>query len=171
MSTPRMDEFYDIYGIWHIPWWQRTVVKNVVWALAIILLMTLIIFLVKKFSKRKIKLSACDVALRDLASLGTSDILNEHKSRVFYSRLTETIKKYLVSRYGFDIYGKTDKEVLTYLDDQVTFPRDLLPVLQEILSHASAIKFANVSGVVEQMEKDLALSVRLIKETMPLPSR
>jgi hypothetical protein len=170
MSTTRMDGFYDIYGLWHIPWWQQPIFKIVVVAIVLVLVLGFIAYLLKKLTNRKRTLSAGEVAQRDLASLGTPDMLNERKAKFFYSQLTTIIKQYICVRYGFDIVGKTDREMLMFLDEQVVFPRDLMPLLYDIFDHASQIKFANSAGIVEQMQSDLALGVRLIKETIPLQS-
>lgn len=171
MSSSHMDEFYDIYGIWHVPWWQLPLVKNILWMLAAVLLISLIVYIIKKFANRKKPLTPWQVALRDLAILGTPDMLNERSSKIFYIRLTTIVKKYLCDRYGFDIYGKTDREILLFLDEQVIFPRDLMPVLYEIYDHASQSKFANVLGIAETMKRDLALGVRIVKETMQSQSQ
>ena len=171
MSAPHMSQFYDIYGIWHVPWWQRPMVKNIGWVVCIILLMAFFVYIIKKFLGRQKRLAPWQVALKDLASLGTPDMLNESASKIFYTKLTAIIKQYICERYGFDIYGKTDREILAWLDDQVLFAHDLIPVLQEIFDHAGQTKFANISGIVGSMERDLALSMRLIKETMPLQSQ
>ena len=168
MSTPRMDEFYDIYGIWHVPWWQRPLVRNIGWTVGIILIFGLLVYIIKKMIGRKKILPCWQVALRDLATLETADMLNERASKMFYSQLTTIVKHYLYGRYGFDIVCKTDREIVAFLDEQVIFPRDLIPVFNDIADHASQIKFANVQGIVEQMKRDLVLSMRLVKETMPL---
>lgn len=168
MSTTRMDEFYDIYGLWHIPWWQLPIVKIVGVGAAGILLLVLLLYILKKLTSRKKRLSVWDVAKRDLEILGTPDMLNKLTAKIFYSQLTTVVKQYMCNRYGFDIVGKTDREILKFLDEQIVFPRDLMPIVDDIFGHASQIKFANSAGIVEQMQSDLALSMRLIKETVPL---
>lgn len=161
-----MDEFYDIFGMWHVPWWQRQWVKNIGWACVTILVVSCIVYIIKKMLNLKKSIPAWQVAMKDLATLGRPDMLNEHTSKIFYTQLTIIVKQYIHRRYGFDIYGKTDREILAFLNEQVLFPRDLMPVLYDIFEHASLIKFAHATGIVEQMERDLALSMRLIKETM-----
>jgi hypothetical protein len=165
-----MDEFYDIYGLWHIPWWQQPIVKIVGVVAAGIFLLVLLVYILKKLTSRKKRLSAWEIAKRDLAILGTPDMLNELTAKIFYSQLTTVVKQYMCNRYGFDIVGKTDREILTFLDEQVVFPRDLMSIVDDIFGHASQIKFANSVGIVEQMQSDLALSMRFIKETIPLQS-
>lgn len=116
---------------------------------------------------RKKSIPAWQEALSGFDRLGRSDMLNERMAKIFYTQLIIIIKQYIHKRYGFDVDGKTDKEILVFLDEQIIFPRDLIAVLQAILDHASQIKFANFAGLLEQMQRDLALSVRLVKESMP----
>lgn len=166
----QMKDFFDIFGVWHAPWWQHPVFLYALYALCLLFIIFLIWRFVSTILKRKKKLSAWEIALKELAILENSDIMNEQFGRNFYSRLTIIIKQYLVGRFGFDVYGCTDREVLVLLDEQVLFPRELVPLIQEIFDHASHIKFANAASVVEQMRQDIALSTRLVKETIPLQS-
>jgi hypothetical protein len=170
MSTTRMGEFYDIYGLWHLPWWQHFAFKVIGFVIISILVAFFIVFLLRKVMKRKKQLSPWEIADRDLADLGAPEMFTQASAKQFYSRLTFTIKQYLCFRYGFDIIGKTDHEILALLEAQIVFSRDLLPLLSEVFEHASQIKFANTAGIVEQMRSDLVLCKRLIKETMPVQS-
>jgi hypothetical protein len=165
-----MDEFYDIYGVWHIPWWQQPLFKIIALAIGCFVLLVLVLYLIKRFTSRKKQLKPWELAGRDLAVLGDPDNINQHKAKIFYSRLTAIVKQYLCFRYGFDIMGKTDHEILMLLDSQIVFPKDLLPILSEVLGHASQIKFANTVGIEEQMQSDLALCNRLVIETIPSQS-
>lgn len=106
-------------------------------------------------------------ALESMEYLKKSSMINEREAKFFYTQLVSILKQYLYARFGYDIYGKTDHELLIFLDEQIAFPRELLAVLADILDHASAIKFANVPGLIAQMERDLALSEKIVKETMP----
>lgn len=117
--------------------------------------------------KKKL-LTPWDLAMASLVSLQTSKLLNELEAKAFYSHVTDILKNYIFGRYGYNIYGKTDREILAYLDEQVSFPHELLPLLAEILDHASAIKFANVPGLIGQMDSDLSKCVRIVHETIPV---
>jgi hypothetical protein len=167
MNTSHMDQFYDIYDVWHLPWWQHPVIKIGMVVFFVILCVSVIICIAIKFKRRLKNIPAWQEALKSLDCLRTSDMLNETMAKVFYTQLTVVIKHYIHKRYGFDIEGKTDREIVVFLGEQIIFPRDLIVVLQDILDHASRIKFANSVGLLEQMQQDLALSVRFVKESTP----
>lgn len=167
MNASHMEQFYDIYDVWHVPWWQHPFVRIGIGLLLVIFIVLLVILIIKKCMHRKKSIPAWQEALSGFDRLGRSDMLNERMAKIFYTQLIIIIKQYIHKRYGFDVDGKTDKEILVFLDEQIIFPRDLIAVLQAILDHASQIKFANFAGLLEQMQRDLALSVRLVKESMP----
>lgn len=166
-SSGILEQLFDIYGIVHVPWWQRPVIKYISCLLLGLLVLIFCWYVVKKIVLKKKPLSPWRQALESLEALKNSTMLNEREAKFFYTQLTSIIKQYIYSRFGYDIYGKTDHEVLAYLDEQIAFPRELLPVLADILDHASAIKFANVQGLIAQMERDLASSISIVKETVP----
>lgn len=170
MNSSPMDQLYDIYDVWHQPWWQHSVVKVSILVMLLMVLVALVAYVIKKLSRRKKPVPAWQKALHEFHRLESSGMLNEAAAKMFYTELTFILKHYIHKRYGFDIEGKTDREILVFLDEQIIFPRDLIIVLQDILDHASSIKFANCAGLIEQMKHDLALSVRLVKESMPKQS-
>lgn len=167
-SASILDQLFDIYGIVHVPWWQKPIVKYIQWLVVALIVMGIVTYSIKKILRRKKTLTPWQQALESFGALKKGVMLNQREAKFFYTHLTSILKHYIFGRYGYDIYGKTDRELLSYLDDQVAFPRDLLPVLSEILDHASAIKFANLPGLVEQMERDLALSVTIVQATIPV---
>jgi hypothetical protein len=161
-----MDQFYDIYDVWYQPWWQHSFVKIGLGVLLIFLIAMLVVYVIKKNMYKKKSIPAWQEALSDFDRLGNSAMLNEHMAKIFYTQLIVIIKQYIHKQYGFDVEGKTDREILVFLDEQIIFPRNLIVILQDILDHAGSIKFANCAGLLEQMQRDLALSIRFVKESM-----
>ncbi|GEM_PF-2240787 len=168
MNNSHMDDFYDIFGVWHEPWWQSTACKVIVLIVTISIVIWLTYLIFKKiFIKKKVR-PCWEVALTNLENLRMPNVFSVDKAKSFYFQLTNIIKRYITERYGIAVQGSTEKEILSYLEEQINFPKDILPVARDIFCHASSIKFANEPALVEQMEQDLALGVRLVKETIPL---
>lgn len=168
MNNSHMNDFYDIFGVWHEPWWQSTTCKVFV----LILTSTIVIWIAyrifkKILTKKKVR-PYWEVALTNLENLRAPKVFATDKAKNFYFQLTSILKRYITERYGVAAQGSTEKEILTYLEDQIKFPKETLPVLRDIFYHASSIKFANEPALIEQMEQDLALGMRLVKETIPL---
>lgn len=157
---------YGIYDVWHKPFWQTTAF----YALAIVGIVCLVVvsiwYIVRRYYAKKSTLSAWDNALLELEAIKKSNIVGESRYKEFYFRLTWILKKYLNARYGFDVYGKTDEEVVNYLK-KTDFPREQLDAIKVILTGGLMVKFANISALRGQMEQDLSSSIAIIKDTIP----
>ena len=164
-----MDEnsLYPIHGMKHIPFWQTTTFYMVVGFVVIILSSFFVWYLFKRYrlSKQKTK-SAWDVALEEL------DQIKEHfekkgmSGKTFYFRLTWIFKRYLSGRYRFEVYGKTDEELLSYLEES-GLASELVQDLNVVFEGSSTIKFANQQAAKERMARDLQVSIEFIKKTIP----
>lgn len=167
MNMPEMKDFYDIYQMWHKPWWQHAAVKYGIAALVVIVLCLVLWCVITIIIKRRKRQTPWDYALSSLQVLKDSKFFNESLAPLFYANLTNIIKIYCENRFNFDSMGKTDNELLSYLEKQVSFNQELLPVVNDILNHAALVKFANVAALVDQMEHDLNATIMLVKQTVP----
>ena len=166
----KVDEhgLYGIYDVWYTPFWSATWFKVTV-TCAIVVLLSLITWLVVRMIRaRKPKLLPWQVALVELASLDIDNLADNSARKEFYVTLTVIIKRYLQKRYGYDLSGKTDIEVLQMLHEH-KFTRELLEELEDIIAGGIKVKFANEMAVQQQIEHDLVRSIELIKKTIPVP--
>lgn len=162
-----MKGFFDIYDMAYVPWWQRPVVKVAFWALLVAAIVLVAWYIVRRFLARRRPLEPWVQAHDALEVLGKPEMLGQATGKLFYTRLIDVLKLYIHRRYGYDIQGKTDREIIVYLEQQVSFPRDLVPVLGDLCDHALLVKFAHVTESVERMKADIDLARRVIKETTP----
>lgn len=157
---------YDIYGSYHVPFWQ-TKAFYVSSGICFCLLLAFLIWQAwKKFRARKQMLPSWERALRELEQLKKSNVASVSQGKQFYCTLTSLFKKYLDERFGFDCQGKTDEELLSYLE-QKEFPATLLNELRVIIMGSIIIKFANAQAIQEQIVLDLSRSVTFIRQTIP----
>lgn len=163
----QLDEqgLYGIYDTWHIPWWQTKPFYITVIIVGLTLL-GLGTFLLIRFIRRKkvVPQSAWDYAIQELEWLSTQ--AKPEQSKIVYFRASEILKDYLHKRYGFDTHGKTDKQLLIYLQKS-EFPEHLLPLMETVFEGGVTIKFAKAQAAEEQMKQDLASCISIIKHTIP----
>jgi hypothetical protein len=154
---------YGIYSMAHVPWWQRGWFYGLFWCLGIIILVCIVWLLVRYWRNRKRELPCWDQALHDLTVLSG---YHPDQGKDFYIKLVATIKKYLQVRFGFEVFSKTDQEMLHYLAT-TTFSGELYQMLSAIIDGSLMAKFANYQVTQEQMNKDLRLAIMLVQRTMP----
>jgi len=165
------EQLYDIYGVWHIPFWQRSWFVWGVGITVIVILLTLVWLIVRAYrtKKEKEQVSYWDYTLHELTQLKKQGVVTSEQGKLFYVRLTGLLKKYIQSRYRYDLTGKTDTEVIVYLQ-QIGFDPPLLAELKTIFEGGVIIKFAPVQAIRQQIESDWGQSIAFVQKTMPSES-
>ncbi len=159
------NQLYDIYPVWHVPFWQTQWFVIGVSALILIVCIAALLLIVRKIKARKLQKSPWDKALMACDSL-EKDHMHAYEGKEFYLALTIIIKDYLHRRYGFDVHSKTDEELIAYLN-ALHFNKELVEQLHAVMQGVVTIKFANAAAMQEQMKRDLATTRLFIKKTIP----
>lgn len=158
---------YPIYGMVHTPFWQTNFFYILIAIFGLLLLSLVIWFGLRKYRvPKKNKKVAWEVALEDLAAIESDLATKGMLGKTFYFRLTWMFKRYLSTMYKFDVYGKTDEELVLYLEGS-GLATDLVDDLKAILEGSTVVKFANEQALKERMQRDLIASKEFIEKTIP----
>lgn len=160
-----LKNLHDIYGLRHVPWWQTPIFYGIVATILSLLLIFGLYYVFKKIKARRARRTPWDRALDEVGVLKKYSSSPEH-SKEFYYAVTLLLKNYLHERFGFDVQGKTDEELFLYLTS-AAFPQELIDPLRTIFNGGLTVKFANAQAACDQMEYDLALTIMIIKKTIP----
>jgi len=159
-----MDQLYDIYGTWYVPWWQRSYVYySALAALTLCAVFLLLLFFVRR-RRAIVAMTPWDQALLECQQLHTKS--DTTSGRLWYYELTQILKKYIHQRYGLNAHSYTDQELLAQLQ-ALPIEGALIEQFKILAQTSMMAKFAKDSGLQEQMARDLALSITLIKSTVP----
>lgn len=160
-------ELYDIYSLWHIPFWQQTWFKIIMWALVGLVVLFLGRWVYNRFLKKKpVPISPWEKALGELKLLQQDRYETKEQGKHFYFKITDILKQYIGARFNLDTYSKTDEELVSYLQDQeiLTFIKE---GIKDIAQGCIYIKFANQEAMQEQINRHLNLGIQLVTETIP----
>ncbi|MBN1867525.1 hypothetical protein JW916_09560 [Candidatus Sumerlaeota bacterium] len=86
-------------------------------------------------------LSPEEEALQALSEIEASGMMDREPAKVFYSRLSEILRRYLGRRYAFDALEMTSSELLTQVD-RLGWREELRRVLMTDTAEADSVKFA-----------------------------
>lgn len=156
---------YKIYGIVGRPFWQSEIFFTILAIIFILICVFLVIFLLKKLEKNVSKENCCEKALKELCSLKIMLLQGKISHKDFYLILTDIVKKYLFGRFGYDLFGLTDQELVRFLYGK-DFDKNLLEDIKNMFFSMEVIKFANKSTIKELMESDLLKCVDLVNKTI-----
>ncbi len=146
-------ELYDIYGLWHVPFWQRTWFIVCMVLLVSALLFGVCYLLIKQYKAKKPPIPAWKQALQRLQELKRTEMLKKEKSERYYVQLTKLIKEYMSDQFGTNIRSLTDQQMCAYIDERTLYNKQK-EQLKQIFSAGELIKFANQDAIEQQMLDD-----------------
>jgi hypothetical protein len=109
------------------------------------------------------------VALEELRDLRHAGLIAAGRFAEHYDRVSDTLRKYLGDRYGFDGLESTTREALVVL--RAVDPA--VPPLEEItrfLRQADLVKFARLTPSEQECDRALEVAEQIVHRTMPPPS-
>ena len=165
-------ELYDIYSTWHIPFFQTVWFSRILIVLGIVVTGALTAWLVRRYFKKQPRpKSPWQVALDQLHALQQKRYTTKAAGKQCYFFITSILKEYLHTQHQLHTIGKTDEELLAYLQKSSVITQPVLKHLEEISSGCLHIKFANQEAVQKQISEHLELSVQIVRETRPIQKR
>lgn len=154
-----MDErgLYDIYGTWHIPFWQTNWFFLLCLAGAALLGAFFAWFVYRRYCNKNLAFTPYETAQRGLKKLENKPITNKADAQAVYFELTSLLKHYIQNSLGYQVIGLTDSELINFLSEHY-FPAQAYAPLKDICSGCQHIKFAQESVLNEQIQQDLSKS-------------
>ncbi len=159
---------YDIYPMWHVPFWQTTTFYIIVGLVCALMLGIASWLLIRWYFKKKaVPKTVWEEALEQLHTLQQKKYGSKEEGKQCYFAMTSVLKKYLAARYAYPLEGKTDEEMVHYLAKS-TEQKKLAEELKEIIDGCLYIKFANEQAMQENIVKHLDQSCLIVKKTIPV---
>lgn len=157
---------YDIYPLWHVPFWQTIWFYSAVIVIIALLFLVCMLFLYRKFLRRSVPLlPPWERALQALYKLQQQKYSSEEDGKLCYFKLTDIIKQYVQERFDIPMQGKSDQEALLFLENN-NMPLVYEP-FKEIVQGCLYIKFANQQAMQEQIQRHIALAITIVNQTKP----
>ncbi|QAA82318.1 DUF4381 domain-containing protein [Aequorivita sp. H23M31] len=143
------------------------------WVVPLILLVLLGIYLFRRKKRRDAaekQLPPYEEAIVALKKLDNSQLLQENKSKEYYSSLTEIVKRYLDREVDESAMESTSDELITRLmmhkeAGNFDFDNETIRRLDMIFKRADLVKFAKMNQLAGQAEVDRKTIEEIINET------
>lgn len=159
-------ELYDIYGTWHIPFWQTKAWYTLIGLLIFSLCLGLIAFSYLYIRARRVRTNYWQDALNALQELDTK-VYDATYVDLFYVDLTNIMKNYLHARFQLSALGKTEREIESSIYD-LMLPMQLMHSFCAVLVRSSQAKFALGQVTTEQKKMDVDVCRELVLSTRPV---
>jgi len=148
--------------------------KTVYWIVPIILIVGLIIYFFFRRKKRKEakekQLPPYEEAIVALQTLDSTPFLKEHKSKEYYSNLTEIVKRYLDREVDETALESTSDELIERLQmhkdaGHFDLNTETIQQLDAVLKRADLVKFARLYQMEDQARSDRNTIEQIITHT------
>jgi len=142
------------------------------WVLGGLFLIALVVFAIvfikqhrRKVEQERLKDPPHIIALRSLEKYRGDKFWQPEKQKSFYSGVTDTLKSYIVSRFGVDAQEMTTAEVFDALKGSKDITPDLYGDTKELFETADFVKFAKYTAPDDYNAKVLPTAVRFVTDT------
>ena len=102
-------------------------------------------------------------AMQEIEQIKADKMVSSENSKEYYTKLTDTLRKYIEERYGFSAMEMTSSEII----ERLTASQDqkALDELRELFMTADLVKFAKYSTLINENDKNLVSAIDFINQT------
>jgi len=102
-------------------------------------------------------------AMKEIEQIKADNMTAQGDQKEYYTKLTDTLRKYIEERYGFRAMEMTSAEII----DRLTADGDMksLAELTELFRTADLVKFAKYSTLINENDRNLVNAIDFINST------
>ena len=101
--------------------------------------------------------------MQEIERLKAEHMPTSEDQKAYYTRLTDTLRKYIEERFGFNAMEMTSTEIIARL--QEVDDKKMIDELRELFTTADLVKFAKYSTLINENDMNLVNAVQFINET------
>lgn len=173
VNSDKPEEFSDIKNVWKPPFVWADYYPIIFGILLGLLLICAIIYIIRRirnkkslipFKKPEPKLPPHEQAIKELDEIKQQKLWQQGRSKEYYTQITDTLRKYIVERFGINAMEMTSNEILELIR-QNTDAQSVSDSLRQILQLADFVKFAKVSPLPDENDLSLMNAYLFINQT------
>ena len=173
VNVENPEEFFDIKQVWKPPFVLADYYPIIIGILLVLLLAALAWYIWKRmrerkslipFKKEEPKLPPHEQAIKELDAIKQQKLWQQGRSKEYYTLITETLRRYMVDRFGINAMEMTSDEILALIK-QTTEAQSVYDNLRQILSLADFVKFAKMNPLPDENDLSLMNAYLFVNQT------
>jgi hypothetical protein len=108
-------------------------------------------------------------AMKEIEQIKAEKMQNSENPKEYYTRLTDTLRKYIEDRYGFNAMEMTSSEIIERLEraltDDAKAADTMKSELRQLFTTADLVKFAKYSTLINENDANLVSAIDFINQT------
>jgi hypothetical protein len=118
------------------------------------------------FRKAEPPLPPYEEAVKELDKIKQQKLWQQGRNKEYHTQLTDTLRRYLWRRYGFNAMEMTSYEILEMLREK-TDDRTVYDTLRQILRLADFVKFAKLHPLPDENDLSMSNAYSFVNQTKP----
>lgn len=172
VDTTNVNQFFGLKGVQENPflWSEWSPVFWLSVLLLIILALTYYLYVRLRDNKPIItnikivkKLLPHQKAMKEIEQIKADKMVTSENSKEYYTKLTDTLRKYIEERYGFNAMEMTSSEIIENL--MASQDQKALDELRHLFTTADLVKFAKYSTLINENDMNLVNAIDFINQT------
>ena len=102
-------------------------------------------------------------AMKEIEQIKADKMVSSENPKEYYTKLTDTLRKYIEERYGFSAMEMTSSEIIDQLMKNAD--QESLAELRQLFLTADLVKFAKYSTLINENDANLVSAVDFINKT------
>ncbi len=102
-------------------------------------------------------------AMQQIEKIKAEQLQTSENQKEYYTQLTDTLRKYIEERFGFNAMEMTSTEIIGRL--QETGDQKMIDELRELFTTADLVKFAKYSTLINENDVNLVNAIEFINTT------
>ena len=102
-------------------------------------------------------------AMKAIEAIKAEHMVTAEDPKEYYTRLTDTLRKYIEERYGFSAMEMTSSEIIDRL--MQSGDQTMLDELRQLFQTADLVKFAKYSTLINENDANLVSAIDFINQT------
>lgn len=108
-------------------------------------------------------------AMKEIEQIKADKMQNSENAKEYYTKLTDTLRKYIEDRYGFNAMEMTSSEIIDRLEkaltDESKDAATMKAELRQLFTTADLVKFAKYSTMINENDANLVSAIDFINQT------
>ena len=173
VNVDKPEEFYDIKNVWkplfvladYYPW-----IFGVLFALFLICVIGYVIQRIRNkkpiipFKKAEPKLPPYEQAMKELDEIKQQKLWQQGLNKEYHTLITETLRRYIVERFGINAMEMTSGEILDIIRKQEE-ASSVYENLKQIMQLADFVKFAKMNPLPDENDLSMMNAYLFINQT------
>ena len=171
VDTTKLDQFYGPKDVQDNPFLWSDWASSFWLSILMLVLIGVVVYLYLRLRSNKPIITRIKIvkrllphqkAMKEIEQIKADKMVSSENQKEYYTKLTDTLRRYIEERYGFSAMEMTSSEII---DRLMQTDQQSLDELRQLFTTADLVKFAKYSTMINENDANLVNAIDFINQT------